>query len=1099
MKNETVCATRPAHRSRGSHRRQDGIVLLALVLVVLVGSSWVLLGKLNQRAQDFARTAQTQAALRQAKDALIRYAVNYPETHADSSRNPGPGYLPCPDQDPGDDLLPGDADAEDHREDMVGQTNCGEAAGTTVGRLPTRDLGLDNLVDAAGERLWYAVAQEFHLNQSAGHVLNSATPASLRVDGDDDEIVAVVIAPGAAITGQDGRGDAVADMYNAPPSRTLTWREVVAEYLEDDNATNGDGSFVTGPTAADSPPQCTDGSLDDDQLEQQCFNDKVIAITRRELLAAVEARVANDARGALEGYRIAAGGAYPWLAPFTDPKRGGRYGGGLGGYGVSGRHTADAGSATVLTDTGARFLTLGVAIGDRIWNVSDGSWGTITAVTDDEVTVAGLNGGEQNDFDQQDLYFIESAALDPVAPFTGSAAGGSSGAVLVAAADLQELGVVPGDVVDRIAGGAVTASATVEAIDGESLELDAATGIDFQSGDTYRVRSPFGTVTGAVNSTTILEDTSVRFTTDLGVDPDDPDSPGFVVLNLTDGSWAAVVSVNVDEDELTVDTLLGGAENDFDTGDRYALVRHLPEMDQRFGLLPLHEMGKPFVTDFSVKWSLLSSNGHTVSVSAPGAVSTYTTAVTNWIQRSTLYSDEPTGDGSYPDAVPADADVKCLWAGVNVAHCRGSFNDTEFMRADVDSFSVSGSIISITDTGARFQYAGVRQGAKVRNLSQAGLADGIVHAASSATQNLINVVTVDDFNPPFTVAEGDDIRVYVASKRTPTVGAVPSYYTANSSSVPGKVCATGANFWSFIGTGDTIRLTTTGTGNPVGMIENAPEADCVTYTDLQGGLTSSIAVGQRFRIQYDFVEERRWTFNVRMSGDVALGNAAPGVRQRSICQGFGSDCGTQNADPVHVADNATPVVQFQDFDQNGNTLGTASVTVPVVTDNGDSDCDAPLERCGSLVIGGLNLLLAEDADEVTDAGFLPRWYLRNRWHEYAFASYSDALSPGNVVSSTDNCSAGADCLTVTKDASAIVHADRKAVVVMAGTQLASQDRGSGELVAYFEGENVDADISATFDYSIFSQADPGATFNDRLSVVLPCPAPDEYKSWPDCD
>ena len=1037
MMNEFMAEPQSSARScaspRAARRHQQGVVLLALILVVLVGSSAVLLGKLNERAQDLARQVQTQAALRDARNALIRFAVTYPETQDKPDRSPG--YLPCPDQD----------------DDGSAESNCADTTGSTLGLLPVRDLGIDALLDSSGGRIWYAVSDEFKNNQPATHVLNSDTRATLSVDGADD-VVAVLIAAGTPVNGQAGRGTAATEVA----ANSKDWYEVADEFLEDGNPTSTDEAYVTGSTVAGSAPECTDGSLDEDQIEEQCFNDQLVTITRGELMAAVEARVANDVRAALAGYRNEAGGAFPWLAPFADPKRGGRHGASIGGYGLSGQHTSATTNSVVLTDANADFVLSGVAAGDLIWNVTDGSHATISAVTATTVTVSALTGGASDAFAEDDVYYIEAAAPALAGLFTGAAGGASGGTTLDAGVDLEQFGVVPGDIVDNITDGT---SGDVIAVDGNEVQVDTGSGVVFDAGDTWRIRGAIGLASAGSTGTT-LEDADVDFVTQ-GVQADD------WVRNITDGSQGVVLTVGVPNNQtLTVTSLYGGTNNVFAAGDSYALVGQRPTTSTRFGLLPVHEFGKPFETEFSAQWSLLSANGNTVSVTAAGAATTYTTAITNWIQQSTLYSDSTGVDASYPDAVTVSSDIACVWAGLNIAHCSGKFVDGEFLTAATESVSLSGSIYYITDTGTRFNYAGVRPGAKIRNLDQPSVDEGIVYSASSLTQNLVRVVAVNG-GTPFTVADGNRIQLLVASKRTPATGG----YTADGATAPNQACSTGANFWSFVGAGDTIRLNSTTYGNPIGLITGAPSADCVTYTDLQGGSATSIAIGQSFRILYDFVEERQWEFKVRMAGTPTLGNVAAGVRQRNICQGYDSDCATMSAASLHVADNTSPVISFTDYDSSANVLGTASVTVP-----------AAGAAQGSLLVEGMDLLFAQDAEDATDDGFLPRWFIRNRWHEYIFVSYAEGFSPDQAA----DCTAGTDCLTVTIP-SVTVQDNRHAVAIVAGAELAGQDRATLPVVLsdYFEDENSDPDTSAVFEHIDFDRADTDDTFNDQLSAVIP--------------
>lgn len=1033
--------------------RQRGVVLLALVLVVLVGSSYVLLGKLNERARDYARNVQTQAALKQAKQALLQYAVNYPELHEDSDRIAGPGYLPCPDQNDGPDQ--GDGIQDDGQ---VGQSNCSEVTGTTLGRLPTRDLGLDDLRDAAGERLWYAVSHEFKQNQVSTHVLNSETRATLGVDATSD-IVAVIIAPGEPISGQDGRGTAQAAVL----ANSKDWYEVADEFLEDGNGnatTTPDVAYVTASTVADSAPQCTDGSLDDDELAIQCFNDQLITITRQELMAAVEARVANEVRGVLASFRSSAGGAFPWLAPFTDPKRAGRYAASAGGYGLAGRHTSATASATDLSDAYADFVLSGVAAGDVIWNVTDGSFGTISAVTATSVTVGSLSGGGDNTFQQYDAYYIDAAAPDIATRFDGLAAAGSGGTTLDAGVDLEQFGVVPGDVIDNLTDGT---SGVVTTVDGDEMDVDSASGVEFDPNDAWRVRSALGLASAGSAGTTLV-DQDVDFPA-AGV------QVGDLVRNLADGSQGIVSAVGVPDDQtLAVGALYGGTANAFAVGNSYALSRHLPVTGTRFGLLPVHESGKPFDTEFSVKWSMTSANGNTVTVSAPGAATTYTTALTNWIQSSTSYSDSTGIDGTYPDAVVADSEVACVWIAVSIADCSGKYVDGDFLKAAVESVTQSGAIYSITDTGTRFNYAGVRPGARIRNPDQPSLGEGIVYGASSSTQNLVRAVAVDDGGTPFSVVAGESVQVLVASKRSPATGG----YIADGATGPNQACYTGANFSSFLEPGDTIRLNSSTYGSPVGRIETV-SADCVTHTDLQGGTATSIAIDQSFRVLYDFVEERQWEFKVRMAGTgVEDANVSAGRRLRSVCQGFDSDCASLYAEAL-FSPETLPVVSFTDYDAAATVLGSASVAIP-----------AAGAGQGSLLVGGMDFLIAGDADSDTDDGFLPRWFLPNRWHEYLFVSYAEALTPTEVaIDPASDCVTGTDCLSVNVSLPAgAIRNDRKAVVLVAGAELAGQNRITGDLDEYFEDENADTDTDALFEHMVFERADVDDTFNDQLSAVV---------------
>ncbi|MBT8445985.1 MAG: hypothetical protein KJO38_02475, partial [Gammaproteobacteria bacterium] len=190
------------------------MMLIAFILVVLTSASFVMLRSLNARPLTDYDNVATLRALSEAKQALIGYAVAYPDRVNAAF---GPGYLPCPDD-------PADATAG------IARSACASATNSNTGRFPWATLDTHALRDASGARLWYALTDEVRYNPHLTP-LNSDTPGSLTVDGAGD-IVAVIIAPGAPVAGQASR----AANPNLP-----------AAFLEGDNATNGDNSFTRNP------------------------------------------------------------------------------------------------------------------------------------------------------------------------------------------------------------------------------------------------------------------------------------------------------------------------------------------------------------------------------------------------------------------------------------------------------------------------------------------------------------------------------------------------------------------------------------------------------------------------------------------------------------------------------------------------------------------------------------------------------------------------------------------------------------------------------------------------------------------------------------
>jgi len=259
---------------------QKGAALLAFMLIMITGASFILISKMNKERIDRENITETYRALERAKQSLIAYALTVPER---SGAGSGPGYLPCPDRD-----VPGS-----QYSGFAGQGNpggsCSLGGGTSFGRLPWVTLDISDSFDDSGERLWYVVADNYR-NNPPTIPLNSDTPGDLLVDGQTD-IVAVIIAPGSALSqlGQDRAAD-----FND-----------IANYLENDNQ-DGNNSFISFLAGADS----------------STFNDRVLALTRQEVMSAVEKRVLGEVNLAYNAYRNSFGAgneSYPWLSPFTNP------------------------------------------------------------------------------------------------------------------------------------------------------------------------------------------------------------------------------------------------------------------------------------------------------------------------------------------------------------------------------------------------------------------------------------------------------------------------------------------------------------------------------------------------------------------------------------------------------------------------------------------------------------------------------------------------------------------------------------------------------------------------------------------------------------
>lgn len=230
------------------HPRSDqrGAALLLLVVTLVLGGAAVFYGLSKPAGSSNAeKDKRTTATLAQARQALIEYASARPIANR-------PGELPCPDR----------------TNDGTAEGNCNTPA-NRVGRFPWSTLGAPDLRDGSGERLWYAVSNNFK-NNTAVTPLNSNTLGQLTVTGiaPQNNVIAIVFSVGTVVAGQNRLA---ANVNN------------VTHYLEGENATTADTIFTTAAPSG-------------------TFNDRLLAITSAMFFPQVEMRVAREARDFLNAY-----------------------------------------------------------------------------------------------------------------------------------------------------------------------------------------------------------------------------------------------------------------------------------------------------------------------------------------------------------------------------------------------------------------------------------------------------------------------------------------------------------------------------------------------------------------------------------------------------------------------------------------------------------------------------------------------------------------------------------------------------------------------------------------------------------------------------
>ena len=201
-----------------SARVQRGFALIALLSLAALIAAFLIASGLNitSAGNSNEREDRSMSALRKAKTALIAYAANEQWQLYKGQATDQPGGLPCPDTN----------------DNGTSQLSCPNAV-DRIGRLPYMTIGADDLRDASGERLWYALSSNFR-RLSGTTIINSDTQGLLTVTGDApaSNVVAIVFAPGNALSGQDRIAQ-----HNLP-----------AAYLEGFTAASPDYTFTSVAT-----------------------------------------------------------------------------------------------------------------------------------------------------------------------------------------------------------------------------------------------------------------------------------------------------------------------------------------------------------------------------------------------------------------------------------------------------------------------------------------------------------------------------------------------------------------------------------------------------------------------------------------------------------------------------------------------------------------------------------------------------------------------------------------------------------------------------------------------------------------------------------
>lgn len=262
-------------RRRTPARSQGGFVMIALIALLVAGALYFVVRNLSPETLLARGQQKTDAALAQAREALVGYAVRFRDEQLQTG-NAGIvyGYLPLPDLGTSRNNNAGCAEEGCDAANFAGN---GPNV-TVIGRFPWRTLGTGPLRDGEGECLWYAVSGSHQRIQQAspmnwdtlGHldvVIANGTAAmagAIAAATAHDRPIAVIFSPGPPLPGQN---------RNTAPGDNVTecgGNYVVTNYLDPVVAANlggvtnyfaGATNDASGDTSAAAKPLSAGGAV----------------------------------------------------------------------------------------------------------------------------------------------------------------------------------------------------------------------------------------------------------------------------------------------------------------------------------------------------------------------------------------------------------------------------------------------------------------------------------------------------------------------------------------------------------------------------------------------------------------------------------------------------------------------------------------------------------------------------------------------------------------------------------------------------------------------------------------------------------------------
>ncbi|HHJ34781.1 MAG TPA: hypothetical protein ENJ87_03355, partial [Gammaproteobacteria bacterium] len=269
---------------KATKEKQDGLVLLVLVIVIFLGISTYYFSTISLVEVQVDKIGNTQAVLKRAKQALLAYArVNWQL----SGKAGKIGKLPCPDY-----IISGTEGEQDG--------SCGNAYANAIGYFPWRTLDIEVTKDSSGSCLLYAVSPAYKTSPTAA--LNPDSFGQFRVVdragvtlqgvSPEDRPVAVIIAPGAVLPGQirENNPPTICGSYYSDDVPDLV-SNLVAAYLDNDGNTNNAAIDPGTDNVIENVVQKYAGS----DKGNNPLNDRLVTITHKELWASMQSTIRSPA------------------------------------------------------------------------------------------------------------------------------------------------------------------------------------------------------------------------------------------------------------------------------------------------------------------------------------------------------------------------------------------------------------------------------------------------------------------------------------------------------------------------------------------------------------------------------------------------------------------------------------------------------------------------------------------------------------------------------------------------------------------------------------------------------------------------------------